>query len=504
MILICGASGLVGKEMCQLLDQKNINYIGTYNTNKISKNNMFKLDFSNATEIEEFMLKHEIKKCIFAIVQRLTDICEKDWQETKNVNIDMVYNTSYICNKLNIKFIHISTDYVFDGMSQPNYPDSVKNPLQNYGISKLISEYRVINNCCTNYVIIRTPVLYSNLSKIHENAVTLIGKNLMNLKNKTFEEDNYSIRRPLFIPDLCKFICDSLEDTYQGVYHFYNPYNKFTKYEVCNKIADIIGISSYKIMANHKQSSGIAPRPYDTQLKDNRINIEKYNFTNFDQTLNKCFSHFKFIPINGDNVNNIFLMIDLDGTLINSSFAHFNSYKVVFEKYGKQMCSYNEWEDIINNKHFSDYMNNVFDKSMIETIKKEKIMELNNQHIEYTTNSDKFLQYIIENNINFCIVTNTNRQTVEIFKTKCPILSKIENWVCKNDFEYNKPNPECYKLAIHKFYKNENHIIGIEDSKVGYDALKGVTDYIYIFNNYELFKNNDGYLFDDYNNILHI
>ena len=74
----------------------------------------------------------------------------------------------------------------------------------------------------------------------------------------------------------------------------------------------------------------------------------------------------------------------------------------------------------------------------------------------------------------------------------------------KNDFEYNKPNPECYKLAIRKFYKNENHIIGIEDSKVGYDALKGVTDYIYIFNNYELFKNNDGYLFDDYNNILHI
>ncbi len=372
MILICGASGLVGKEMCQLLDQKNINYIGTYNTNKISKNNMFKLDFNNATEIEEFMLKHEIKICIFSIVQRLTDICEKDWQETKNVNIDMVYNTSYICNKLNIKFIHISTDYVFDGMSQPNYPDSVKNPLQNYGISKLISEYRVINNCCTNYAIIRTPVLYSKLSRIHNNAVTLIGKNLMNLKNKTFVEDNYSIRRPLFIPDLCKFIYNCLEDTYHGIYHFYNPYNKFTKFEVCNKIADIIGISNDKIVANNKKSSGIAPRPYDTQLKDTRIDIEKYNFTNFDQTLNNCFGHFKFIPIKGDNVNNIFLMIDLDGTIIKSSVAHFNSYKFVFEKYGKEMCSFNECKDIISNKHFSDYMNKVFDKNMLETVKKGK------------------------------------------------------------------------------------------------------------------------------------
>ena len=34
MILVCGASGLVGKEMCNLLDEKNVNYIGTYNTNK--------------------------------------------------------------------------------------------------------------------------------------------------------------------------------------------------------------------------------------------------------------------------------------------------------------------------------------------------------------------------------------------------------------------------------------------------------------------------------------
>ena len=33
------------------------------------------------------------------------------------------------------------------------------------------------------------------------------------------------------------------------------------------------------------------------------------------------YSDFKFIPIKGDNINNIFLMIDLDGTLIKSSLA---------------------------------------------------------------------------------------------------------------------------------------------------------------------------------------
>ena len=82
-------------------------------------------------------------------------------------NYHSVANLVDYCNAREIKLIHYSTDYVFDGSRQPNYPDSPKNPLQNYGISKLISEYRVQKNC-TSYAIIRTPVLYSENSKIHE------------------------------------------------------------------------------------------------------------------------------------------------------------------------------------------------------------------------------------------------------------------------------------------------------------------------------------------------
>ena len=182
MILICGASGLVGKELCNLLDNKHAKYIGTYNKNQINKPNMYQIDFSNPIIVEEFLTNHEITCCIFCIVERLTDVCENKWNEIKKTNIDLVHITSYLCNKLNIKFIHLSTDYVFDGSIQPNVPDSSKNPLQNYGISKLISEYRVIKNC-KKYCIIRTPVLYSELSKINDNAVTLIGKNIMDLRN---------------------------------------------------------------------------------------------------------------------------------------------------------------------------------------------------------------------------------------------------------------------------------------------------------------------------------
>ena len=67
MILVCGASGLVGKELCKTLDCKQINYIGTYNKNKINKSNMYKIDFLNPNTIECFLIAHKITCCIFVL-----------------------------------------------------------------------------------------------------------------------------------------------------------------------------------------------------------------------------------------------------------------------------------------------------------------------------------------------------------------------------------------------------------------------------------------------------
>jgi len=502
MILICGASGLVGKEMCNYLDLKQVNYIGTYNKNIINKSNMFKIDFSNHDVLEKFLILHKITSCIFCIVERLTDVCENNWNIIKKTNIDLAHITSYICNKLNIKFIHLSTDYVFDGLKQPNLPDNNKNPLQNYGISKLMSEYRVINNC-KNYCIIRTPVLYTPLSKIHENAVCLIGKNIMDLrKNKYFKEDNYCIRRPLFIPDLCNFIYDCIYKDFVGIYHFYNPTNKFTKYEICKIIGNYLEINLENIEPNNYKSEGIAPRPYDTQLLDNNIKITEYKFKDFDETIKDCFKNFKHPKLNLFNKNDFFILLDMDGTIIDSNLAHYNAYKKVFDNYKQKFMNLNEWNNIILNDSFNNYLYKIFDEPTIDNIKNEKINMLKEETITFTKNSEQFLNYLIENNFNFCIVTNTYKETIENFKEKLPILSKITQWISREDYTIPKPNSECFELAKQNFYKGEKYILGIEDSSVGYHALKSVTDLIYIYKNEILFQNNDCFLFDDYSIFL--
>ena len=500
MILICGASGLVGKEMCSFLDDNNINYIGTYNKNIINKENMYKINFSNQNIIEEFLLFHKIKTCIFCIVERLTDVCEHKWDEIKKTNIDLVNITSYICNKLNIKFIHLSTDYVFDGSIQPNYPNSLKNPLQNYGISKLVSEYKVITNC-KKFCIIRTPVLYSSLSKIHDNAVCLIGKNVMDLRNKLTNEDNYSIRRPLYIKDLCIFIYDCINENFNGIYHFYNPYNKFTKYNICQKISNYLKIPINNIIPHNIKNEGIASRPYDTQLLDDNFNILNYNFHDFDETIKECFQKFNHTHIKVENKQDIFICMDLDGTIIESNIAHYNAYKKVFLMRNCEFLSIDEWNYIIMYNNIDNYLKKIFGNE-IDHIKEEKLNYLKHETISFTKNNDLFLKFLIENNFNFCIVSNANKNTVNIFKKKLPLLNKVKQWILRDDYENPKPNGECYLLAKNKYYKQEKYIIGIEDSMVGYNSLKCLTNVIYIYDNDSIFKNNDCFLFNDYLHIM--
>jgi beta-phosphoglucomutase-like phosphatase (HAD superfamily) len=195
-------------------------------------------------------------------------------------------------------------------------------------------------------------------------------------------------------------------------------------------------------------------------------------------------------------------MLDLDGTLIDSNLAHYNAYKKVFDKYNYSFLSIDEWNNIILNDNFDNYLKNLFHENIFNMIKLEKLNFLKNQEICFTKNSELFLRFLIEYKFNFCIVTNTKKETVNIFKEKLPILNDINQWIYRDDYNLPKPDSECYKLAKQKYYNNEKYIIGIEDSMVGYNALMQNTDIIYIYNNTSIFKNNDCYLFNDYNNIF--
>jgi beta-phosphoglucomutase-like phosphatase (HAD superfamily) len=193
----------------------------------------------------------------------------------------------------------------------------------------------------------------------------------------------------------------------------------------------------------------------------------------------------------------------MDGTILDSNLAHYTCYKKVFDKYNKSFLDINQWNHVILNDNIDNYLQKEFgDGELFYQIKQEKRDMLKDETILFTKNSDVFIKFLTENDFNFCIVTNSNKATVEIFKEKLPLLKNIKQLIYREDYEKPKPHAECYEIAKQKYYKNEKYIIGFEDSMVGYNALKYHTDLIYVYKNEDIFKQNDCYLFDDYTNVF--
>lgn len=320
----------------------------------------------------------------------------------------------------------------------------------------------------------------------------------MNLSDGTkFIEDNYCIRRPLHCSDLCKFILDCILKDYNGIYHFYNPINKFTKFEILNFISKNISYN-VNVLPNNNKNEGLALRPYDTQLKDNKINIEDYKFENFENSINLIFSKFAHPKINIENCKNFFIMMDLDGTIVDSLDCHYNAYNKALNLYNKKSIDKEVWNEYVLNSNINKYLKDKYSHEEVLSIKNSKTEFLKDEELIFTKNCDKFIQFLIDNNVNFCIVTNSPNTTIEIFKNKLPLLKKVKNWITRNEYTEPKPNPECYKHAIKKFHKNEKYVIGFEDSLVGYQSLKHLTNIIYVFNNKYVFEDNDCYLINNY------
>jgi len=590
-ILVCGASGLVGRDLCELFDRENIRYYGTYNkcvgdTTFYERDNMFRVDFTKPDEVSEFFVEHKHKwlVCIFLMVQHIADICENDDLNTlMRVNVNTVDIMSSLCAKNGIYFIYLSTDYVFDGSAPPYFPSSNVNPLQNYGITKLISELRVQRNYTPNtitsassalslsssesltaasesilypnYCIIRTPVLYSANSALllSDNPVNILAKNVMDMRTRLMKhEDDYYILRPVYVPDLCIFIrvaaTLAIEGSggapkFSGVYHFYNPDNKFTKYKMTTKIADYLELTHQHIIPFRPSSNtenkynargDTASRPYDTELCDVRYNIHNFFTHNFEETIPYAFSRFKHpklgviepptVDIPSSHRPTYFLMFDLDGTLVNTSYAHYRSYLEVFRNRGLSFMTFPEWNEYINYKNIHTYMetvaselaqyDNIETDRILSDMRNEKLEEFRNYAITYITltkNAIDMLRFIEANpdTVSAVIVTNSRSETTDIIREVVPALNKITKWCVRESYTEPKPHPESYAKAMEMYYRQEKYVIGFENTSIGYESLRHSTPivYLYVDENDDFSKRDkwyykkDAFIFDDFRSI---
>ena len=92
-VFVAGGSGLVGRCLVNLLEETSLPYVSTYNSRPTK--NGHRVNYENSEELRNFFEIHRPTVCVNCIVQRLTDVCEKNWDETKRVNIDIADRLSF-------------------------------------------------------------------------------------------------------------------------------------------------------------------------------------------------------------------------------------------------------------------------------------------------------------------------------------------------------------------------------------------------------------------------
>ena len=258
-ILVTGANGQLGQCLQKISSQfEEFEFIFTDSET---------LDITIKEEVNDFFWQNAPDFCINAAAYTAVDLAETDIEKAFLVNADGAENLAEACAENNAQFIHVSTDYVFDGENNLAYTEEdFTNPLGVYGASKLAGDELALEvNPCS--VILRTSWVYSEFGK---NFV----KTMLNLfatkEELSIVADQFG--QPTNANDLAEAIMKIIksEKITPGIFNFSNL-GRISWFDFAEKIAEL---SEAKIKLNAIETSQYptpAKRPKNSVLDLDKI-----------------------------------------------------------------------------------------------------------------------------------------------------------------------------------------------------------------------------------------
>ena len=264
-ILVTGANGQLGSE---------INAIAP----KYDKYNFFftdvkALDITNKEAVQNYLTNNSINTIINCAAYTAVDKAESEPALANNINHLAVANFAQLAKDKNIKLIHISTDYVFDGKAHTPYSETdVPNPPSVYGKTKLAGEQAMQKINPANSIIIRTSWVYSKYGNNFVKTMLRIAKERDEI-NVVADQ----IGTPTNAADLAQTILailPKIKNEEVELYHYSNE-GVCSWYDFAKAIFEIKGLTIQVYPIVTSQYPTPAKRPFYAVLKKGSIK-EKY------------------------------------------------------------------------------------------------------------------------------------------------------------------------------------------------------------------------------------
>ena len=277
-ILVTGSNGQLGSEINELSENYKYNF---FFTDKDS------LDISSEKDIIDFIETNDINTIINCAAYTAVDKAEDDEINADKINHLAVKNLAKIAKEKNIKLIHVSTDYVFDGTNHKPYVETdITNPNGVYGKSKLDGEKAMQDIDPNNSMIIRTSWVYSSFGANFVKTMLRLGKEKESL-GVIFDQ----IGTPTYARDLARTILDIIPKIKNEKVEIYNYSNEgvLSWYDFAKEIMRMAKLDCKINPIETKEYPTPATRPHYSLLNKSKIKKE-YNIAipYWKDSLDKC------------------------------------------------------------------------------------------------------------------------------------------------------------------------------------------------------------------------
>ena len=262
-ILVTGSKGQLGSELQELSSEYDYNF---YFTDKDS------LDITDKESIAAFIKNNAIDTIINAAAYTAVDKAEDDAVNADKVNHLATQYLAEITKEHNIKLIHVSTDYVFDGKNyKPYTEDDATNPNGVYGATKLAGEKAMQEINPKNAIIIRTSWVYSSFGANFVKTMLRLGKERDSL-GVIFDQ----VGTPTYARDLAKAILEILPKIKNDNVAIYNYSNEgvLSWYDFAKEIMRMAKLDCQINPIETKEYPTPATRPHYSLLNKAKIKKE--------------------------------------------------------------------------------------------------------------------------------------------------------------------------------------------------------------------------------------
>jgi|SRR6218665_270586 len=228
VVLVTGASGQLGQAL-QFIAKK-------VDTIRFVFMSSSELNITDTANCDFVFSQTKPDYCINAAAYTAVDKAESEFEKAFNVNVTGAKNLAETCKKYQTKLIHISTDFVFDGLKTTPYTEEdIPNPTGVYGQTKLDGE-TAIRNILPQHFIIRTSWVYSQFANNFMKTMIRLGS-----ERSELNVVNDQIGTPTQAVDLAEalvaIIRKNRENAY-GIYHFSNE-GQCSWFDFAKKIFEI-------------------------------------------------------------------------------------------------------------------------------------------------------------------------------------------------------------------------------------------------------------------------